>query len=113
MSFCRLGALKEAMREWNGPVTVSVYIEFPGLSPEADSCEAKVKQFVQETVENLWPGLARAPPISVSLLYASQPVPEAKCDVQLTGEQPQPQNAATQHAADTHTGAALPPPLLI
>lgn len=94
------------MQEWGGPVTVAVYIEYKASTEAADACERKVMQYIRETVAELWPSLEAAPATSVSFLYTSYDMPEAACDVELSGSvpaadsHPQPQAGAAQHDSE-------------
>lgn len=89
MTLFRLGALREVMKEWDGPVAVAVYIEYKADTEQAGSCESKVTQYMKEAVAELWPSVDAAPPVSVSFLYTAFDIPDAACVVKQSGKSPE------------------------
>lgn len=81
MAVCRLQSLALFVREWNGPVTVTMYIEFrPGTKPAA-ACKAAIIDWFQRAYTRLWPEEGTEPPLSVSLMYTVFPLTNTTCDI--------------------------------
>jgi hypothetical protein len=68
------------MREWAGPVSAAVYIEYKADAAEARACENKVTDYMEKIVSELWPRAEAAPAISISFLYAKFDLPDANCN---------------------------------
>lgn len=80
MLMCRLPALRLAMKEWRGPVALTVYIEYLANTDDAEHCTERVSQYLSHEIDMIWPAPA-LPAVSVSFMYTAFRLKRAACDV--------------------------------
>ena len=78
---CRLEVLQLMLREWRGPASIAIFIEFPHGTPQATQCRGLLTRFLDQNLRRAWNVTAEMPPLAVSLLYARETEPGASCDV--------------------------------
>lgn len=80
---CRLPALQLAMKEWNGPVAITIYIEYKAATAEAVRCTQQVTEYLNQGIKHIWSSGA-APAVSVSFMYTAFRLGRASCNVPAT-----------------------------
>lgn len=78
---CRLVALQLVMKEWGGPVALTIYIEYLADSAEGSLCAQQVTEYLEQQIQRIWPAPGAAPAVSVSLMFAVSPLDHASCKV--------------------------------
>lgn len=68
------------MKEWNGPVALTIYIEYMAATAEAAHCTKQVTDYLNRGIHHIWSSAA-APAVSVSFMFTAFRLRHASCNV--------------------------------
>lgn len=95
------------MKEWNGPVALTIFVDYLGDSQEAHDCAGRITQYLHNTFATLWPVPGATPAISVSFLYTAFAMDDAACAVPASSTPAGAATAATRKVAARRTAVAI------